>query len=79
MRRFDRPALFAALDQQRVRRSLTWSQVARDTGVSIATIRRTKHGGRMEVDGMLALVNWLGVPVETFVRDPSGNRSPPTG
>jgi len=23
----------------------------------------------MEVDGMLAMVRWLGVPVETFVRE----------
>jgi transcriptional regulator with XRE-family HTH domain len=69
MRRFDAPALFAALDQQRTARGLTWDQVAREIGVSAATIKRTQHVGRMEVDGMLAMVSWLGVPVETFVRD----------
>ena len=69
MRRFDPPALFAALDQQRVARGLSWSDVAGETGVSAATIKRTELGGRMEVDGMLALVGWLGVPVETFVRE----------
>ena len=38
-------------------------------GVSVATITRLRSGGRMEVDGMLARVAWLGVPVETFVRE----------
>jgi hypothetical protein len=42
-------------------------QVAAATGVSAATIARTRTGGRLEVDGMLAMVHWLGVPVETFV------------
>ena len=48
---------------------MTWSQVATEIGVSVAMITRTRTGGRMEVDGMLAMVRWLGVPVETFVRD----------
>ena len=69
MRRLDSAALYAALDQQRLARGLTWTGVARETGVSLATIRRTKRAGRMEVDGMLTLIGWLGVPVETFVRD----------
>ena len=68
-RRFDASALFAAMDRQRAARGLTWDQVGREIGVSAATIRRTQRGGRMEVDGMLAMVGWLGVPVETFVRD----------
>jgi transcriptional regulator with XRE-family HTH domain len=67
--RFDTGALYAALDRQRVERGLTWAQVAAEIGVSAATIQRTKSGGRMEIDGMLAMVHWLGEPVETFVRD----------
>jgi transcriptional regulator with XRE-family HTH domain len=69
MLRFDSRALFEALDRRRTARGMTWDQVAAETRVSAATIRRTRDGGRMEVDGMLALVHWLGVPVETFVRD----------
>ena len=69
MRRFDPKALYLALDERRVARGLSWQDVARATGVSAATITRTRTGGRMEVDGMLALVGWLGVPVETFVRE----------
>ena len=37
--------------------------------VSTATISRTREGGRMEVDGMLAMIAWLDVLVERFIRD----------
>lgn len=69
MPRFDAKALYDALEKQRSARALTWTQVAAEIGVSAATIQRTRTGGRMEVDGMLAMVRWLGVPVETFVRE----------
>jgi len=69
VRRLDSAALFAAIDQRRDALGLTWPALARDTGVSVATIKRLQRGGRMEVDGLLALVGWLGVSVETFVRE----------
>lgn len=69
MLRFDSRALFEALDRQRSARSMTWEQIAGEMGVSAATIKRLRGGGRMEVDGMLAMVQWLGVPVETFVQE----------
>jgi transcriptional regulator with XRE-family HTH domain len=72
MPRFDTAALYHALEQQRIERNMTWRQLADEVGVSVATITRTRSGGRMEVDGMLALVRWLGVPVETFVREMPG-------
>ena len=67
MRRFDTAALYDALDAERMRRAMSWAQVAREMGVSASTVTRTRLGGRMEVDGMLAMVGWLGVAVETFV------------
>jgi len=67
--RFDAKALYAALDAQRAARGMTWTQVAAETGVAATTITRTRAGGRLEVDGMLAMVRWLDVPVETFVRE----------
>jgi len=69
MRRLNSKALYEALNQQRLARDLTWRQVAAEIGVSVTTITRIKNGGRMEVDGMLAMVGWLQVPVETFVLD----------
>ena len=71
MIRFDAKALYRALDAQRRARRLTWRDVAAEIGVSASTLTRTRMGGRMEVDGMLAMVGWLGVPVETFVRESS--------
>jgi transcriptional regulator with XRE-family HTH domain len=68
MRRFDSKALYQALDEKRKSRDLSWPEVAMQTGVSVSTLTRTQQGGRMEVDGMLAMVGWLGVPVENFVR-----------
>jgi len=69
MKRFDSQALHQALDEKRQVRKMSWSEVAAEIGVSVSTIVRTQQGGRMEVDGMLAMVTWLGVAVETFVRD----------
>jgi transcriptional regulator with XRE-family HTH domain len=71
VKRFDSRALYAALDIKRKSRGLSWREVAAEMGVSAATISRTREGGRMEVDGMLAMVAWLDVPVERFVRDSS--------
>ena len=65
---FDTKAPYAALDRQRTARGLTWQDVAKETGVAAATLTRTREGGRLEVDGMLAIVAWLGRPVDDFVR-----------
>src|SRR5262249_53686785 len=69
MIRFDAKALHRALDAQRVARGLSWKDVAAETGVSVSTLMRTRLGGRMEVDGTLAMVAWLGRSVESFARD----------
>jgi len=64
--RFDARALYAALDAQRRARGMSWQQVAVETGVSATTLTRTKQGGRLEVDGTLAMVRWLGRTIESF-------------
>ena len=67
MRRFDAKALHSAIDQQRKHRKMSWAELAKEIGVSASTLQRTKEGGRLEVDGMLAMVCWLNEKVETFV------------
>lgn len=67
-RRFDPPALYAALDAERTRRGLSWRQLAEQTGVAEGTLRRTRRPGRFEADGVLAMAQWLGRPVEDFTR-----------
>jgi len=69
VKRFDPAGLYEAIDAERRRREMNWRQVADEIGVSASTITRTRHGGRMEVDGMLQMVGWLGLPVEHFVRE----------
>ena len=73
--RFNASALYAALDSQRRSRGLTWPQVGKEIGVSVSTLTRTKRGGRMEVDGMLAMVRWLGRTVESFTFGYKGSRN----
>lgn len=69
MIRFDALALYEALDAQRSARGLTWTQVAKETGVASSTLTGTKRGGRLEVDGTLAMVRWLGRTVESFTHE----------
>ena len=64
--RFNPAALYAALDAQRQERGLSWAQVGAELGIAPATLTRTRLGGRMEVDGMLAMVRWVGRTVESF-------------
>ena len=65
---FDGPALYAALDAQRQAYGLSWQQVAKRIGVAASTLGRTKKGGPMETDGILAMVRWLKCAPENFIR-----------
>ena len=69
MKRLDAKALYVAMDAERQARGISWEQLSREIGVSASTLRRIKSGGRMEVDGMLAMVYWLERKVEDFVID----------
>jgi cyanate lyase len=70
--RFDRPALYKALDKQRAALSLTWAQVARQIGIATGTLTATAKPGLMETDGMLAIVRWLGCAPERFIHSSDG-------
>ena len=64
----DIPALHATLDSARQERGLSWRELARQAGVSPSTLTRMAQGKRPDVDGLAALVRWVGVPVEQFIR-----------
>ena len=64
--RFNARALYEALNAQRQARGLTWTQLGHELGIAPSTLTRTRLGGRMEVDGMLAMVRWLNRTVESF-------------
>jgi len=67
-RRFNGPALYAALDEQRQVYGLSWHELASQIGVADSTIRNTRNGGTMETDGVLAMLRWLKRRPEDFVR-----------
>lgn len=62
---FDSELLARTVDLRRRTLGRSWAQVAAETGVAAATIRR---GGNTEVDGVVWLLQWLGMPFEAFVR-----------
>lgn len=66
--RLDVAALHAALDRERRSRGLSWRDVAGETGVSAATLSRLAQGKRPDVDGFAALVAWLGLSADEFLR-----------
>jgi hypothetical protein len=72
--RFDVQALYAALDAERTARGLTWSDMQSEIGVSASTMKRMANGGRMELDGVMFMLQWLGRPAEEFLRNPEGGR-----
>ncbi|MFF5537296.1 helix-turn-helix domain-containing protein [Streptomyces cinerochromogenes] len=67
-------ALYAALDAARTKKELSWRQLAAEVGVSPSTMTRMANGNRPDVDAFLALVQWLGIPAETFMTDPEGGQ-----
>ena len=65
---FDADAFYAALDQARRARNLTWKQVAAESGVSASTLTRMAQGRRPDIDGLAALTVWSGLRSDDFVR-----------
>lgn len=67
MRRFDARAVYAALDEQRRSRGLTWRQTALEIGgVSVPMLTRLAKSGRLGVRAVVTMAAWLGRPVESF-------------
>lgn len=64
--RFNPRALYEAMDAKRRAEGKSWTQVGAELGIAPGTLTRTRLGGRMEVDGMLAMVRWVGRSVESF-------------
>lgn len=73
---FDSGAFYEALDGTRRSRSLTWKQVAAESGVSASTLTRMAQGRRPDVDGLAALASWSGLRADDFVRS-EGDRPAP--
>jgi hypothetical protein len=66
--RFDLAALYRAVDSRRLRRRLKWPDAAAEIGLPLQTVQSARSAAKMDADTVLAIVRWLGLPPETFVR-----------
>jgi len=65
--RFNVEKFFAALDEIRKAKKLSWKQVAAQAGVSASTLTRIGQGKRPDVDGMAALFAWANLDANGFI------------
>lgn len=72
---FDIAGFHAALDAQRVAKSLNWKEVAEQSGVSASTLTRMSKGRRPDVDGLALLLAWSGLDASDFL--PRANKPEP--
>jgi hypothetical protein len=67
--RFDTKAIYTALDEQRLQRTLTWHQVANEIGgLSAVNLTRLARGGRIGFPWVVRVVSWLGRTAASFTR-----------
>lgn len=65
--RFDTGAIFRAMDKVRVRRDLSWGEVAEEiSGVSAAQLTRLGKGAGIGIVAAGRIAQWLGLPVASF-------------
>ncbi len=74
-RRVDVSRLHAALDAERRDRGLSWRQVAAEADISSSLFTRMSKGHSPDLESFAALVQWLGVPAEQFMRAPDRDGS----
>ncbi len=67
---FDGDSYFRALEAIVVARSLTWKEIAAQTGVSASTLARMAKGRRPDASSLAALSAWAGLNPSDFVRAP---------
>jgi hypothetical protein len=67
--RFNTKAMHAALNERRIKRGLTWQQVANEIGgCNAPSLTRLAKGGRIGFPHVMRVVEWLGRPASTFTR-----------
>jgi hypothetical protein len=71
--RFDTKALYAAVNEERQRRGMTWQEVAAEVWPSgpwgANQLQRLANGGRADVYGVLAICAWLNRTILSFTRE----------
>jgi hypothetical protein len=76
--RFHPTTLFRTLDAERVRRTLSWTAIEREIGVSSGTMKRLQTHDVFELDGILFLTQWVGREIEDFTSQVAVDAREPT-
>lgn len=66
-RHLDTTALLGALEAKKEEEGRSWRDIARELGIDHSTFTRLGRGQRPDVDTLVALCDWLGVALDTFV------------
>ena len=66
-RQLDTIALLGALEAKKEEEGRSWRDIARELGIDHSTFTRLGRGQRPDVDTLVALTDWLRVPLDTFV------------
>ena len=70
--RFDMEAFACALDSKRFANRMTWADVAKEVGISKATVSRVCWRKNCDLNSVTRLIVWLGQPFEHFIiKEPS--------
>ena len=69
---FDHAAFVEALDEARVERGLSWRQVAAQTELEPSTLQRIVAGSVPDLPRFAALIDWLSMPADAFIRRSRG-------
>ena len=67
LRRFDKSALFSAVNNKRLKNNLSWQEVTKEIGqVSIPMLKNLAKGGRTSIDLAVSITGWLQQSIESF-------------
>jgi transcriptional regulator with XRE-family HTH domain len=66
-RQLDTTALLGALEAKKEEEGRSWRDIARELEIDHSTFTRLGKGTRPDVDTLVALTDWLGVGLDTFV------------
>lgn len=71
--RLDTEGLNAAVEAARKERGASRREVARQAGIAPSTLTRLAQGSRPDLESFAALVEWLGVSADDFLRAKADN------
>jgi transcriptional regulator with XRE-family HTH domain len=71
------PELGGALNAERRKRRLSLREVSYETGISVNTLSRVERGYLPDLTNYQRLIDWLGVPADTFLK--TSKQESPTG